>query len=658
MDNNINRFLWLSDVHFRASYNETFNTQEETQTFISSFKESINKYLTESNSDFDYIILSGDIAFSGSEKDYEAFNNHILEPLLQEIESIQIDRLQKWLQIQEYDSTIKTQCNNKFRKKNELKKESLIESLLDFFTDDKYEYITAYINQVKSKNTKIICCPGNHDIQRNKYPDEWKTKDKNDKIKLQKFEDRNKFLGEENENVKSFKQSFKQQFEGYQDFFKGKIGKSLNNSGLKTNNGLFGGYVDHNIKVKFFVINSAWYCINAQEGKIHKENLLEKISTQPVVQDDIQESIEELIEILSASNEFGGLIVGQDIIEKEINEIIGTNPKYPLIVIVHHPQWWWYWGELNSYKGSYRPVQKLLDKCDILLTGHEHLPVNTPWKKINEDSQKDSYQLMAGMFLEDNIDSSTNYGEDIFPHNRFSIIELNRKTDILELKEIRFLFDHKVWGKRDNPIVKTLDLLNTILCDEEQKSSIKKFFTDDDKIINKIKDYFIEEYNLTIEYVIDSKKSFTKYSVQYFIFNDLKSIPNSQWLIVVPTKGNFHTDIISNPDFIQNLKEQIKPLDSSKLYVSFFCLDILSGDGEQYNEKHTDGEVKVISDTKKINDIFLRIADEADFAFNKFKYDFFKEYENNESVSEPFTKFHEISFVNIVPPYWIIQKSL
>ncbi|MDZ7899121.1 MAG: hypothetical protein U5N85_14000 [Arcicella sp.] len=97
--------------------------------------------------------------------------------MLQEIESIQIDRLQKWIKKQDCDNAIKTQCDEKFSKRKELRKETLIGTLLDFFIDEKYENRSTYINQVKSKNTKLYVVHSNrNDIQRNKYPDEWKTK--------------------------------------------------------------------------------------------------------------------------------------------------------------------------------------------------------------------------------------------------------------------------------------------------------------------------------------------------------------------------------------------------------------------------------------------------------------------------------------------------
>lgn len=71
------RILWLSDMHYKASYK--LNKNEILKNVISEFL----IYVASLTDKIDYILLSGDIAQSGNKEDYDAFIFDILTPLQQ-----------------------------------------------------------------------------------------------------------------------------------------------------------------------------------------------------------------------------------------------------------------------------------------------------------------------------------------------------------------------------------------------------------------------------------------------------------------------------------------------------------------------------------------------------------------------------------------------
>ena len=68
--------LWLSDIHYHKDYSDK-NYHSELKVYLDSFHEYVKKL----NKNFDYILLSGDIAQNGSVEDYEEFNKDVLNSI-------------------------------------------------------------------------------------------------------------------------------------------------------------------------------------------------------------------------------------------------------------------------------------------------------------------------------------------------------------------------------------------------------------------------------------------------------------------------------------------------------------------------------------------------------------------------------------------------
>jgi hypothetical protein len=542
------RLLWLSDIHFRDKY-DTPDYRTYLDSYLQGFVETIEKYVTK-NGNLDYILLSGDIAFSGIEDDYTAFNKMVLTPLISKLE------------------------------------------------------------ELGTNKTKIICIPGNHDISRKEFPSEWKQEAKNTASK--RYTNRNKTL---NEKISDFQA----QFRDYTLFCKYILrGNSINSDSdkdtYKKNNNLHGIYFDHDLKLKFFMLNSAWYCINAQQANAASSW-----------------TKKELLEINNISQEFGGLIVGQDLIKEDVETIINEHTDYNLITMIHHPLHWLFWGELYSYneEGSENfPLNKLLKYTDVLLSGHEHLPIGIKTKKI--DDNRNSYHFMAGQFLEDTF--STSFSDTRFQNNRFSILEIGED----ELKEIRFLYKGDSWHCKDEHS----ELFHLEDSNERPYTNEADRFLEmkNIDISNLIIRYCKEEHDISITY---NKKSSEEENANYHIFNN----ESACWIVVTPKQRGFHSKTIHDKSFINELREVLSQTNYSnkKLYVCFFCLDVLAGIEEKPFAK---AKTKV-----DIIDIFNPIVEQAENSFKIFKHEFYI-FEGNNDEDKPFNSLQEVEFINIILPYW------
>ncbi len=71
------KLLWLSDIHFRQEYKDYLGRAEHTvfNRFIDGFVDTVNELSVDS------IVITGDIAFAGTETEYQAFKTNILDKI-------------------------------------------------------------------------------------------------------------------------------------------------------------------------------------------------------------------------------------------------------------------------------------------------------------------------------------------------------------------------------------------------------------------------------------------------------------------------------------------------------------------------------------------------------------------------------------------------
>ncbi|MBK6826613.1 MAG: metallophosphoesterase, partial [Chitinophagaceae bacterium] len=216
MDQTI-RILWLSDIHYRKD----FLYDDVLQVRIQSFLQEVELYVNTLSSNgtdnvIHYCILSGDLAFSGKENDYEKLDKDLINPL---------------------------------REKLKLNGQS-----------------------------PFLCCPGNHDVNRSKESLYQAFIEAVDQLidKEQEYEEnifssypasmaaarhnisRNTIL-EDNSLEKA-----KEVFHFYSEYVKKVLppiaedSKGMLNN-YRSNNGLYGYILDHENKLVINLLNSAWF---------------------------------------------------------------------------------------------------------------------------------------------------------------------------------------------------------------------------------------------------------------------------------------------------------------------------------------------------------------------------------------------------------------
>lgn len=391
---NEQRMLWLSDIHLDASKLTNKFDVLSYNKYFESFISFLKKEYPQPN-DINYIIISGDLVQSGDMKSYEAFKIHILKPLL------------------------------------------------EFY-----------------KDCLVITCPGNHDVNWSKVNEGFvekyiksyveknhsRIKDTaNDKQFLHLFEDYTNFLTNFPENNGSINKYF-------DNFLPSYLTVSNNYREYRLN----GVIVDTKKKMLFCILNSAWVSLGStfHERSIKKfSSLIEKNDFD---KEKLKEEFRKAIDEVSAIQEYGQQTIHEELfknhlvsdgsdLKREEDEIVSrflndSNTDfsdYLFINIIHHPSSWIRENERINFKTPKNTKDLLLNKvrgkCDILLTGHEHLPYTHPVNPMHDGT----IHFEAGKFT--NIDELGEDGNN-FKGNRFSVLTVNLVT---ENNHSPFLYEHR-----------------------------------------------------------------------------------------------------------------------------------------------------------------------------------------------------------------------
>ncbi|MBK8698176.1 MAG: metallophosphoesterase [Saprospiraceae bacterium] len=620
------RILWVSDIHFRGKYKGNLNAEGKLKQLYDPFLDKIKS--EQQTSPIDYIFLTGDIAFSGSSSDYQAFWDWFIVPLYQ-----------------------------------------FYKELVD--------------NERINGFPKIITIPGNHDISRSDvsifetFLNKYNTAKNN-------FEQQSQLILNP-DNLPSFLKTFENYslFFGDNSTYRGinKIWESFfkldkNDGSTYNEKRLFGHVIDHEKKIIIILVNTAWFSIgdkfnellvNNKLKKIHKETIDDLVTrgfTGKEIADTVdfyyRELTESILKMRDRISEYGTQITGREILLFDnIEKQIKLFPDYIVITCMHHPVNWLSWGEQYDYddkgSGSYRfTLNRILAKTDILLTGHEHVPVIKMPEQINE--QGNGWHLKAGMFMEDQIDliEAAKY----FEHSRFSIIEIS--ADPYLFKEKRFLYYHPSgdsafpeWkhydsGKDEKAYTYTLSNKKGILAEESLPQLIS------------------EIGNFDLATFLYNRYGERKYTVKELAKTELYKLYKTESAIeirlcIVPLKAAFSKLFVPTPFPTEHfLDEIIKTnfVDSRLLKIHFIWPDFLVSDQLKNLYINGDEEHKVI---------FGKIARYSDMLFNKFRHHFFERFskiseekKTKETVELAqiidFKIVKNIRFVNEPVPFWIFKR--
>ncbi len=599
------KIVWVSDIHLRGSYSKDKRAVDKLDSAYKAFLKKISE--EQEIAPIDYVFLTGDIGFSGSVEDYNYFWEWFITPL--------------------YDY-----------------------------------YLDASKKQIQIKFPKIIVIPGNHDISWDstvhfeKYLTSYNTNTGN-------FKERNELIA----NTSS-RPDFIKSFKHYTESFSRSSGSSVKSaqiwekffdlSNLEVSadyntERLFGFVIDHNKKLIIILLNTSWFSIGVKFNELlitenitsveSKINFWDKITMLKKGLDNFffkaySKQAKSLLAKKERIVEYGNQIIGRDIYPTpHLMEAINKNPEYIIISCMHHPMNWLSWNELNSYDKSDSEdftLNKILSKTDLLLTGHEHLPIFQKPVLLTNNSK--GYHLMAGMFMEDQINAGE--GQKSFSHSRFSILDID--VDEYKVIEKRFLFNNLATG---TAWVKQNDDYDLPLAKK------KKYLTEARALFlkNSISKFDVVKFLETRMNWSGLKKEFITSTDSNYIVYKLLS-PTGCRFCVLPLTQDFLEIILPNkyPDHFF-IDELVSKIHDQEVTIHFIWLDLLINADltNNYYAERIDHDIN-----------FGHINSYSDMLFNKFRHKYFERFCDPDFKQVDFNTVKEVKFVNQPLPYWVFSR--
>lgn len=642
------RILWLSDIHYRNDFEQKEELFVRTQAFI----EKVRDYLLEiAHETYDnklhYFIISGDLGYSGNDSDYTA----LYEEIISKVEVV--------------------------------------------FRENKQSPV-------------ILCCPGNHDVNRGKsemykgfitFIEKYlRTAESPNDLLIHKnvaMELRTEQATQRESLLEEYGvEKAKKIFSSYSDFIK-RLHKEKKNDSLKEykkNNFLFGQISDDDNKIIFTILNSSWFSLGDGFDELIIKFYLEKWTAElkrlekkyrkkcntSNSDSSIKEEFNKITErfmtriakVKEFCSEYGKQIVGLKFIkESGYLETLKQNPHYTAITFFHHPLSWLEESQKYDYTGTgEKELLTLLKHSDILLTGHEHVNVQiTPERLFDK-----LIHIPGGMFIQDK-NQFYKGGQ-----NRFAILELDKENKELTVRNF-------IWTQNLTDVEKKWEEFKR---DEKKWAKLplkdKVSFFISSSNISEYQSFFIKKFNPFLylkKYVnpaidIHPKKLWHISSVkdengeEKEIFKQISfSHNNDSYLVIV----SFVSGITLFKDQVNYLKlfELITSFVNkrkrkiSDTHIIFFQLDIISEKESNAVDSYLSNiYTKKITSDEIIRESFDTIQRNSDARFNLFRNKIFtdveenikKTSENSKNTVNNFSSYINLKLANFVIPFWKIDN--
>lgn len=527
------QILWLSDIHYKNQYGSI--KSKDLDAFLDDFLQYVDK-LEPKN--FDYLLLSGDIAQEGSKEDYEQFKKDVLTPL-----------------------------------------------------------------QGKLSGAKLLIIPGNHDVSRPAA--EFKVEFI---ANIAKKTSRLNFFG-------TSIPKFEKLFEHYTNAFHGNSKLPLLSSATYKKNLLYGHVHDIEKKIIFIMLNSSWYSIGEDFLKLYLtdflkdyQNKLKRMKSSALKNNLRKVTVEKITrEIESISDEYGKQLIGLEKL-KDINEILELIEDYSdhiIITIMHHPLNWLGWDERVTSSDKFHKIREL---TDLLLTGHEHVPM-----LHSSDEIRNIRHIPAGCFMNAaKKDKPYIVKKDgSYSGNWFSTLTINIKKRTV--KQFKHSYCADSFGTRweQNPDYHTVQLNKkySSLLSQKRKDKLLSDLNDDSLVERAI----LKIYN-----------GCNKIKDNLYLRNDNLYIFNNS--------NEINCNIADLKVIIKSFKVTI---------INFIFIDLFHDDHINYHDKEDLDRLSILENIK--NDF--------DFKFDKFRYNFFTDLTEDEAEL-----YQNLKFVSIIKPYWELES--
>lgn len=581
--------IWLSDIHFNSSYKDDVEFKN-LNDYIVSFHQYIDAL--EDKENYDYILISGDIAQGGEVEEYELFIERIFNKLEIAFPNASllivpgnhdVNRLSTKELKSHFIENIGVSDKKDFLSKNKGIFYSIFKNYSETFKDKNLPAVDSSVNENnllygyvlnKEKKTLIVLLNSSWYSIGDGF--------------LKHYLDERVFKINDDEEKSSILKQLNVQFD--------KVRINLKD---------FNEYLTEFIKNKTYLIN-----VKAIEEFIAKFVIEEKVT-----EGDYLSSIESLVDkiiifikkhivkdIEYITNEYGKQLVGLDVFKEEylkIQELYNTYNDFIVTTIMHHPINWLDFNERVPYKYEAKVISKFHDIknfTDLLLTGHEHVPTEHKTEMINDN---ELLHIQAGCFM--------NFSSDPIKfkvkENWFSTlsINVNKRT----VSQSKHSYESGKWVAVNLEPIKLKKKHNTILS-PDREAGIKS------QVINHFKLINYKHYNKVIKLDSDYYKLKKKL---YKYVNDLES-------------DNFGI-------CFDMLKEKIASTGLNNVYfISTDCSHRL---------------FDMYKDHKKM-EVLDAIKRDFDFKFDKFRDNFFSSLCEAEAK-----KYKKLKFIGVVKPYWITE---
>lgn len=574
IENNIVRIVWLSDIHFSEKYgNRTGIDDAKAQsltaldTMIGKFLKVIGEYQTDVNHGaIDYVLISGDLAFSSVKGDYEQLDIQL------------IGRLKKIL----------------------------------------------------GDQTRFITVPGNHDVSwadspfmRHYISTVWTMELKELKKKFP--EQRRDFL----ENTEDyFTNMFKNYSLFFREAILPTLPPTqLKKSAGYNEGGLYGIIVDKARNIVFNLINSSWYALGTQFDKILMNEFMKEpydllksqMENNPgKAKSSFKAAMEKLVLMKNITLEYGEQILGETIMPiKSIFDRLDEHVGSLVVTCFHHPTNWLQYHtkyNIDPVKNDDLFLNKLLARTQLLLTGHEHVPSTV----LPEKLQEEVLHLKGGRFLQDDV-FEKNEGE-----NRFSILEID--TNRFSLKELKYCYDwdNKVWNLKkargidpDRNMVIPRTAYKYVAT--RKQGWIAKLL-DARSLRNILEHSFLPEWGDDVLVQQDAPVK------AYGLFRLERSGRVERYFLIPtgePAGGKFFAEMMQRQIYAAEQDHCLDPVVALMQAVGTSkTLTIIAPDflvDEQLEKEYIE--------ERSIRETYSQIVKKADFVLNKAKYDFFRRFE-------------------------------
>ncbi|MDB5231662.1 MAG: calcineurin-like phosphoesterase [Chitinophagaceae bacterium] len=488
-----------------------------------------------------------------------------------------------------------------------------------------FEPLTTIFKNRGTPPPKIITIPGNHDVNWDESP--FLTEYLNNQMPGFSEQSRNDFLKVNFEN-------FKKLFADYSFFVNNTAAFSLPHlqvSEQYASHRLFGYVVDSDKGLIIILINSAWYSLGNQFNKM----LVDKFQSDACAKGE-EPDLNDLLKFKDLISEYNSQITGTPLAEiKEMQELFSKYADFVVVTCMHHPLNWLDWNEYYSYDNSTKNaagiVTEIIDHSDLLLTGHEHVPVNFSPEKIF----KDTILLKGGCFLFDN-----QHKKVTLKHNWFSVLEIDSIKG--NAKESRYLFEKQGWMSKTQYLrfSKKNDKYPLTMARREDVLNKLARFCSSEKLIKYLKEWSVCEAVQASDLVVQP---------EHFDFCEVFQYRKKglcEWYLIAK-QPNFYEQIDTG-SFLKYIDDLLATEPVQRTVIRFLVPDI-----------HVDDHsAELYKDGQKDRYICLeKIASRADRLFDAFRHNFFIRFEDNPAMHDVFKKVQDLCFVNHIIPYWVLERN-